>query len=90
MALKLHCHFRELSFFTRRGASVCGGDQNFFGWSEGGGQFFTGSKGGTRTFPLGQMGGGGPEFFYLCKGRPVSFTIVKGGDRKKMAIARHK
>ena len=42
---------RELSFFTGRGG-VCGGDQNFLGWSKGG-QFFS---------------VGEPDFFYIFNG----------------------
>ncbi len=44
-------YIRELSFFTGRGASLCGGGAKFLEWSEGGGKnykLFKGPKVGPR------------------------------------------
>ncbi len=70
-------YLRELSFFTGRGvASICGRDQNFLGWSKGGGPVFLSCK---------EREGGGQEVLrcYLIKEKvwmaPYLYIILSMG-----------
>ena len=71
--------FRELSFFTGRGASVCGGTRIFWGVQRGEPVFFfTKSK-------------GEPEFLPVVKGGSQNlFTYAKREDQKKLATGNHR
>ncbi len=53
--------FRDISFFTGSGASICGEDQNFGGVSKGGPVFFSVCQRGILAFFEGHRGG--LEFF---------------------------
>ncbi len=59
------CAHRSYHFVLVGGPSVCGGGQNFLGWSEGGPKFFIGSKRGGQNFFLGPRGGGQNFFWHL-------------------------
>ena len=55
--LFLLTNIRELSFFLPGVPSICGGDQNCLGWSNGEPVFFHLVKGGGREFLRGPRGG---------------------------------
>ena len=55
-------HKGGIIFYRVGGASVCGGDQNFLGWSNRGTSFFQWSKGGGDQNFL-RVKEEGPKFF---------------------------
>ena len=81
-----HNIIKELSFFTGRGPSVCGGTRIFWGSQRGGGPFFSvGQRGGPKFFPkmgtLNFRAFGAISYFFLRMPR---------GDQKKLATCDHR